>query len=261
MLVATDLDGTLVPNGSDDVPAFTARVLGRLDAAGIPVVFVTGRPLRRMEAFWPHVGAHGFAVVSNGAVTFDVPRRRIETLAGLEPEAGLAVADAIAAAVPGAHFAVECDDGIRLDPSYRQTYQASATVPRGPLPEVWDRTAVKLLVRHPEVPSDELRRRVVTAVGDRATVTWSVAGLIEVSAPGVTKARALEALCARLGVPAADVVAFGDMPNDLPMLAWAGTAYAVEDAHESVLARADRVAPPCEREGVARVLDGLLGSA
>jgi hydroxymethylpyrimidine pyrophosphatase-like HAD family hydrolase len=99
---------------------------------------------------------------------------------------------------------------------------------------------------------------VIAAVGDRAHATWSIPGLVEISAAGVTKASALIGLCKTLGVEAADVVAFGDMPNDLPMLAWAGTSYAMANAHESVLALADHVAPPCEEEGVADVLEGLL---
>ena len=54
---------------------------------------------------------------------------------------------------------------------------------------------------------------------------------MEISAAGVTKGDALARLCERLGVDAADVVAFGDMPNDLPMLTWAGTSYAMANAH------------------------------
>ncbi|WP_275693529.1 HAD hydrolase family protein [Nocardioides sp. TF02-7] len=48
------------------------------------------------------------------------------------------------------------------------------------------------------------------------------------------------------------------MPNDIPMLAWAGTSYAVAGAHESVLAAADHVAPPVDEDGVARVVERLL---
>ena len=129
---------------------------------------------------------------------------------------------------------------------------------RGPLSEIWDRPAVKLLVRNETLDHDEFRDRVTAAVGDLAHPTWSVPGLVEVSASGVTKASALIGLCASLGVGASDVVAFGDMPNDIPMLDWAGTSYAVANAHESVLAVADHVAPPCAKGGVAQVLDGLL---
>lgn len=258
VLVATDLDGTLVPNDGSSVSPYTAEVLKRVDDAGIPVVFVTARPLRWMDPFWPHVGKHGLAVVSNGAITYDVHKREAITTTGIDPALGLEIAAAITAAVPGSTFAIECLDGIRQDPDFVEPYRVPDGSPRGPLAEIWDVPAVKLLVRHESIAHDEFLDHALAAVGDVANATWSVPGLVEISAAGVTKASALTGLCARLGVAACDVVAFGDMPNDIPMLAWAGTSYAVANAHESVLALVDRVAPPCAQEGVAQVLDTLL---
>jgi hydroxymethylpyrimidine pyrophosphatase-like HAD family hydrolase len=57
------------------------------------------------------------------------------------------------------------------------------------------------------------------------------------------------------------VIAFGDMPNDIPMLTWAGTAYAMADAHDSVLAVADHIAPSCQDEGVAQTLEKRILAA
>jgi Cof subfamily protein (haloacid dehalogenase superfamily) len=258
VLVATDLDGTLVPNDSTSVGEYTAEVLRRVDDAGIPVVFVTARPLRWMDAFWPHVGKHGLAVVSNGAITYDVHARETISVSGIEPGHGLEITAAITAAVPGSTFAIECVDGIRQDPDFIERYRVPEGSPRGPLPDIWDVPAVKLLVRHETLAHDEFRDRVTAAVGELANATWSVPGLVEISAAGVSKASALAGLCATLGVASSDVVAFGDMPNDIPMLTRAGTSYAVANAHESVLALADQVAPPCEEAGVAQVLDTLL---
>jgi Cof subfamily protein (haloacid dehalogenase superfamily) len=258
VLIATDLDGTLVPNVSTIISPYTADVLERVDDAGIPVVFVTGRPLRWMETFWPHIGKHGLAVVSNGAVTYNVHEGEVVTTTGIEPALGLEIAAAISSAVPGSTFAVESLEGISQDPDFVERHRAPTGSRRGPLPEIWDRPAVKLLVRHETLDHDEFRDRVIAAVGDLANATWSIPGLVEISAAGVTKASALVGLCATLGVAASDVVAFGDMPNDIPMLEWAGTSYAVANAHESVLDIADHDAPPCAEEGVAQVLEMLL---
>jgi hydroxymethylpyrimidine pyrophosphatase-like HAD family hydrolase len=82
--------------------------------------------------------------------------------------------------------------------------------------------------------------------------------MVEVSAAGVTKAAGLAWVAARLGVPAERVVAFGDMPNDLPMLAWAGRAVAMANGHPSVLAAADDVTEHTDRDGVAIYLERLL---
>lgn len=258
MLIATDLDGTLIPNAATMVQAFTADVLERLDRQGVPVVFVTGRPLRWLEGLWPHVGAHGVAIASNGAITFNVPAREVTHLAGIAPAAGLELCRHIADEMPGVQFAIECVDGIRLDPTYPSSAHGGPAPRRASLPDIWDVPAAKLLVRHPDLADDEFTSRLVDVVSTRATVTWSVRGLAEISAPGVTKASALARLCDDLGVPPAQVLAFGDMPNDIPMLQWAGRAFAVADAHPSVRAVAHTIVPSCAEQGVAQTLNRLV---
>jgi len=258
MLVATDLDGTLVPIDSFTIPEYTARVLREVDAAGIPVVFITGRPLRWVEPLREHVGRHGIAIVSNGALTYDLHANRIERIRGIAPDIGLAIARDIVSALPSIQLAIEFPDGIRLTPNFEQDFPM-AGAPRGELEALWDEPAIKLLARAPGVDPGTLRDVVLDAIANRATATWSMPGLIEVSALGITKANALAALCRLRGVDAADVIAFGDMPNDIPMLDWAGTAYAMADADESVRAIADHIIPSCHEEGVAKTLAELMG--
>ena len=119
---------------------------------------------------------------------------------------------------------------------------------------------MKLLVRNETLDHDEFRERVIAAVGDVANATWSIPGLVEISAAGSPRPVPWS-VSARTRVEASDVVAFGDMPNDIPMLEWAGTSYAVANAHESVLAIADHVAPSYDEEGVAQVMEELLEGA
>jgi hydroxymethylpyrimidine pyrophosphatase-like HAD family hydrolase len=79
------------------------------------------------------------------------------------------------------------------------------------------------------------------------------------SAQGVTKATALAALARHHLIGAGQVVAFGDMPNDLPMLNWAGTSYAVANAHPDVLAAVTHVTAANDDDGVAQILEKLYG--
>jgi Cof subfamily protein (haloacid dehalogenase superfamily) len=256
-LVATDLDGTLLRSDGTVSPR-TREILVELDRSGVPVVFVTGRPLRWMEELWGSVGAHGLAIVANGAVVYDVTARRVRDVTGIGRETGLLLAKAITAELPGTAFAIETVDGLRLGEGFTGRRPFPEETPRGPLQEVWDQDAVKVLVRHPSVPFEELRDAVTAAVGDLATPAWSMEGLVEISAPGITKAATLERVSAELGVEAADVVAFGDMPNDLAMLTWAGSSYAMANAHPSVLEVAAHVAPANDEDGVATVLAELF---
>lgn len=262
-LIATDLDGTLLRNDGS-VSAYTRAVLGAVEAHGVPVVFVTGRPLRWMDDLWDDVGELGRAIVSNGAVLFDVRRREVLDVRGIDPAAGLILAEQIRTALPQAMFAIECVDGIRMEEGFIDLDRVPEDTPQGPLTGIWDVEAVKLLVRARGVARDDtaahsaFQGAVTRAVGDAATPTWTMPGLAEISAAGVTKAASLARLCAGLGIDAAEVVAFGDMPNDLPMLDWAGTAYAMDGAVADVRAVADRSGGNNDADGVARALVDLF---
>lgn len=253
-LVATDLDGTLV-RSDRTLSAYTIRMLHRLDESGVPVVFVTGRPLRWAEQVFDHVGSHGLAIVSNGAMVWDVHRGTARLERALDRSAALAVADAVRTAIPGSAFGVETTHGFAIEPDFRQTFVLDEP-PRGPLEEMIDGPVLKLLAKHEELGADAFARAAAETVGDLATVTHSTGrvALLEISAPGVTKASTLSLVCAELGIAAEEVIAFGDMPNDLQMLCWAGTSYAMADAHPEVLACAGHVAPGHDEDGVARVL-------
>ena len=257
-LVATDLDGTLV-RSDGTVSEVTRRVLAAAEEHGVVVVMVTARPMRWMHDLRPMIGAHGLAIVSNGAIRYDVAGDRPLSVTGLDVEPGLAMVDRIRAVLPDAQFAVETLQGIVLEPAYDEPYHVPPGSPVGPLPDVWTEPAVKVLVRAPGTPPELMRERVVAAVGDAATPTWTVPHLVEIGPPGVDKALALADLAADLDVRPEDVWAFGDMPNDVAMLRWAGVGHAVANAHESVLAVADRVVPSHDEDGVARTLAEALG--
>jgi len=256
-LVATDLDGTLL-DSAGELSGRTQDVLARLQERDVPVVVVTARPLRWMTELWPLVGRHGVGIVSNGAIVYDVAAGRVHELEGIEAQAGLELVGAIRAAVPSAVFAFELETGFAHEPAYDEPHHVPPGSPSGPAEELLAAPVVKVLVKAPGTEPSALRDAVTAAVGDQAVATWSVDHLVEISAAGVTKAAALARVCARLRVEAADVVAFGDMPNDLPMLEWAGTSYAMANAHPSVLSAVDHVAPSNDEDGVAAVLAGIF---
>jgi hydroxymethylpyrimidine pyrophosphatase-like HAD family hydrolase len=81
---------------------------------------------------------------------------------------------------------------------------------------------------------------------------------VEISATGVTKAAGLAWLCEREGFTAEDVVAFGDMPNDVPLLTWAGRSVAMGNAHPAVREVADEVTSTNDEDGVAAYLEKLF---
>jgi Cof subfamily protein (haloacid dehalogenase superfamily) len=257
-LVASDLDGTLV-RSDGTISDWSRAVIADVEARGVPVVFVTGRPLRWAEEVFDHVGDHGLAVVSNGALVWDVaadvPRIRRE----IDAATVLRVCADLRAAVPGSTFAVETVEGMGLEPEFHERHPVPDGARRGPIDELVTGPVVKLLARHEELDPQAYWDAAELAIGEHVTITWSsTSTLLEISAAGVTKATTLALVAEELGVRPEDVVAFGDMPNDLPMLAWAGTPYAMANAHPSVLAAVDRVAPSNDDDGVAVTLSGIF---
>lgn len=259
-LVATDLDGTLV-HSDGSVSARTRAALIAAEEAGLEVVFVTGRPLRWAEEVFEHVGGHGLAVVSNGALVWDVAGARVHRLRPLDPPTGLEVARRIRAAVPDSHFAVETLAGISLEAGFLERHTVPDGAARGPIEEIFGAPAVKLLARHEVLGWQDFWDRATEAVDGLAEITWSSSSsLLEISAAGVTKASTLELVCADRGIAPDEVLAIGDMPNDIPMLTWAGTSYAMANAHPMVHAAAQHVAPANDDDGVAQVIESLLDS-
>jgi hypothetical protein len=92
-----------------------------------------------------------------------------------------------------------------------------------------------------------------------ASATHSGSPYVEVGPKGGNKATALARLCAAIDVDRSDVISFGDMPNDIGMLRWAGIGVAMANAHPSVLRACDEVAGSCDEDGVARYLRQRFG--
>ncbi|HEU0129021.1 MAG TPA: HAD-IIB family hydrolase, partial [Pseudonocardiaceae bacterium] len=146
-------------------------------------------------------------------------------------------------------------DQFLAEPGYTHPWPGgdSAAAPRDLL---LGRPATKMLVRLTNASSDAMAAAVREILGTELDVTFSTGhGLIELSAPGVTKGSGLARLAAERGVSPAEVLAFGDMPNDLSMLEWAGCGVAMANAHPVVLGAADEVTAPNSEDGLALILE------
>ncbi|MDG4804082.1 HAD family hydrolase [Micromonospora sp. WMMD980] len=262
-LVATDIDGTLLRDDRT-ISRRTAGVLARIAAGGTPVVLVTGRPIRWLQLVYDQLDEPLPAICANGAVVYDPIADEVLRADPLAPELLAEVARRLRAEVPGVSFAVEVGDSrqMRHEAHYPLRWDADAEAIRAveSPAELLAAPAVKLLVRAGEQDPDVFVRVVAGALEGLAEATHSsYSGLVEISAAGVTKAAGLAWFAARLGVDERDVLAFGDMPNDVPMLTWAGRAVAVANAHPAVREIADEVTGANTDDGVAAYLETVFG--
>jgi Cof subfamily protein (haloacid dehalogenase superfamily) len=258
-LIAADLDGTLL-RSDGSVSARTRKALARAHAAGLLVVFVTARPPRRVREIALEAGIGGLAICSNGALIYDLATELVVEQTLLEAALACDLVAALRAAAPGVCFAVEAGLRYGQEPGYavHSPHLEDDGLRYADALDLCAEGVTKLIVLHPTWPLDDLLRVTHRLSGTLASVTHSGAPFVEVAAPGVTKAWALATFCARHAIGPESVIAFGDMPNDLPMLHWAGHSVAVANAHPDVLAAAHQVTRSNDEDGVAVVIDRLI---
>ena len=259
-LVATDLDGTLLR--SDETASARARssAIAKVVEAGIPVVICTARPARWMRPLAPLVGGRGTAICANGGVIWDIGGERLVREFPIACDVAQEVVARLRPVLPRAAWAVERATVFAHEPTYRSRWPVPDDTVVDAVEALLDVAPVKLMLRAPDVTADRLVTIAHDAVGGLVEVTHSSTAdtLLEMSAGGVSKGSSLAAVCDSFGIAPSDVLAFGDMPNDLPMLRWAGRSVAVANAHPDVLAAAETVTASCDEDGVAQVLEQLL---
>ncbi|MDQ0645878.1 Cof subfamily protein (haloacid dehalogenase superfamily) [Microbacterium natoriense] len=265
-LIATDLDGTLL-DSTGTVTSRTRRALDAARARGIHVVPVTARQPIGLRAIAAEAGFDGWALCGNGAYATNLVDGRMLFAEELPPETIRTLAQALRASIPGLLFAsvreggetFVAEDGYAEIADYSDHKRHPQTMGGVPLDQVLAAPTLKLVIRHPELSPGVLFEalRDLGLVGFEATL--SGAPFVEVMAEGVTKATGLARLCEHLDVSQSDVVAFGDALNDVEMLRWAGHGVAMAEAEDVVRDAADEVAASNDDDGVARVIERMLG--
>ena len=208
-------------------------------------------------------GGASVAVCVNGAVTWDLDED--EALSEFAIEAGVVseVVATLTALFPGGAWAVERTHTFAHEPGYRPLWPVPPDTTVAAVSRLLTEPPVKLMFRHEGLSPDEMLAPAQRALEGLVELSHSnsAGGLLEISAAGIDKGSAVARLCDSAGIDRDEVIAFGDMPNDLSLLAWAGTAVAVANAHPDVLATAAEVTLSNDDDGVAVVLERLLASS
>jgi hydroxymethylpyrimidine pyrophosphatase-like HAD family hydrolase len=267
-LLALDLDNTLL-RSDGSLSDRTRRALKAVAAAGVELVVVTARPPRFVIPVAAQLGLDGVApggmggvaLCANGAIELDLGTGTWTATRPLPLAVAARTVDALAGMGTPVGFAVERGDRVVYEPGFVLGDGPDVRLAVPDLATMLEvgRPVVKLLARSATRAADELLAAAAAVLGDEVEATHSGGrGLLEISAAGVSKVAGLADLCALRGIAPARVMAFGDAPNDLAMLRWAGTGYAVANAHPSVLAAVARHTASNDEDGVAAILETLV---
>ncbi|MFJ6216875.1 HAD family hydrolase [Streptomyces sp. NPDC092296] len=260
-LVATDLDGTLLGADSTVSPR-TRATLRRLAERGIEHVIATGRPASGCAPFFDALGYRGLAVCGQGAQVYDAGRGRLLTGAELDRDAARDALARLAALVGPVELAVVTSglhgEFLVTEGFGRGDERALAPFRPASVAQLWEQPVDKVLIRHRDLSDGDLVAAAARCCGPGLTVVHAGPRMVDLLPTGFDKATGLARVADSLGVGSHEVIAFGDMPNDIPMLTWAGYAVAMGNAHPELKAVADEIAPDHDEDGVAVVLDRLL---
>lgn len=258
-LIATDLDGTLVPEGTPDLNPEVLDVIRKLKEKGILFVAASGRQYQSMRRLLEPVCEDLIFIAENGG--YVVCRDREIDCCGFErplfeeivrylreQENGYLLVN-----TPGAAY-MDCGDQAFIE-QMRKGYKLKLE----PVGDV-------LQVREPVVKVALYCREDAAAAAKPAKERFS--GRVHVMAAGknwvdfvkegVDKGAALKKIQRLMKITKEETMAFGDNHNDLGMLACAEESYAVENAREEVKAAAKYIADSNTRDGVLKVLRTLL---
>jgi Cof subfamily protein (haloacid dehalogenase superfamily) len=257
--IATDLDYTVL--GSDLVlHPRTVDALQRAHAAGIHVIVATGRMVRALLPVIAPVGLDEPVVCYQGAVVAQADGTFLQ-----HHPIELGLAREVIAAVSEAGYPpnVYVGDELyveRMTPRAERygNYQNVAVHPVGDLTRWLSEPPTKLVCMGVPDDLDRLGERLSAQFSARLWISKSIPIFLEFAAAGVSKASGAAYIANSLGFSAEQTVAFGDAPNDIELLEWAGYAVAVENAHPRLKAVSDWVCPAVDDEGVASVIEALL---
>lgn len=262
-LIACDVDGTLM-NADETITARTRDAVRTAVGAGARFVLATGRPPRWVHPVVDELGFAPMAVCANGAVIYDPATDRVVSARTLSVEVLAQLAEVAKHAIPGAGLAVERIGRSAHDtatpqfissPGYEHAWLNPDNTEVS-IADLLSAPAIKLLIRKAGAHSGDMAAELAKHAGIQGDITYSTNnGLIEIVPLGINKATGIAEIARPLGIADGDIVAFGDMPNDVPMLLRAGHGVAMGNAHPDAIAAANEITAPNTDDGVARVLE------
>lgn len=264
-LICLDMDGTLLDDDHATVPPRNVAALRAASERGAAVAIASGRAWALLQGVHAQIGVTRYAVLSNGAAVLDIASGEWIYRRPMDPSARRTILTLLLDW--GLPFEVYCEGenyiqhdrteqvvSSALSPEFSQVLRTCSHFPEDLNAALEGKDVEKIHIFH--VPPERRQELLdaVAACGPLA-VTTSFGENMELTAPGVNKGSAVQALCARLGLAPEQVMAFGDAGNDLELLRWAGWSFAMGNASDEAKAAARYVTGSNTEAGVAMAVE------
>jgi len=263
-LIALDLDGTLL-NDQKQITGQTRDALIAAQKTGIRLALASARPSPGLYRERDALGMqeHGGILMSyNGGRIVDAATGRVlfetamdlsetkEVLRRLERLPVTPILD------DGTQFYVTDKSGYKVDYECRNNNMTCTEV--SSLAEFLTFAPIKILMSADSEKIRDIQAEIAAFLPPTLCVVQTAAFYLEVIPNTINKGKGIRDICRVLNISPAEVIAFGDAENDIPMLQAAGMGIAMGNAAEPVKAAANRTTHSNNDDGIAAALRELL---
>lgn len=260
-MVVSDVDGTLVEEGSNVISAEYYDVIKALHKKGIQVIVATGRSYSSAEKLFEPVKNIVWFVCDGGSIIKTTGE--LEVLSDIPTEdlhniwEDISKIDGVDAMVCGEMMAYSPFEGSDMYNFATKEYKMAITPLNG-----WENKPKEKISKVSIFRREEIEKYVglefLPKWKDKMSIVQAGEFWVDIMMPGINKAFALEHIFNRFGVDKNQVLATGDNMNDIEMLKLVGTGLAVSTAKEEVKAIADGVIGNYDNDAVLNEWKKLL---
>lgn len=255
-LIASDLDGTLLAEGTQDLPPELFDLILELKKKGIHFTAASGRQLSSICSLFKPIGEHISYIAENGALcTCDGELLSVTTIA---PDLAQQILK-YAKTLSDCKLLVSSTDTCYIESGDEEFYQwirygyHNVTTVVDDLSKI-TAPIIKIAIydtKHPQETFDLCHQ----LLHQKVNVVTAGNHWIDLIPFEANKGVALRTLAEHLGISIEETMAFGDQQNDMEMLRTAGISYAMVKAKPEVKACADHTT-----DSVPQILKDLLDS-
>ena len=268
-VIAMDLDGTAL-NHQKQLTERTRAAIQNAAKSGIQIVVATGRTFSSLAPEVLAMPEITCAITSNGAVVNRIPDGAVLLHNYPNPE----TVSEIAGMIQGEKIDTEvCTGGqAYIGQSYYDRVLEGKTnrdvqyvkTTRHPVPDIYQfllqhRVAIENINLNFKTLEEKQQWQQRFQKLPGVTPTSSFLFNVELGGATTSKAHALQALLDEWQMTSRQVMAFGDSENDLGMIQLAGIGVAMANGMEEVRQAADLLAESNEEDGVAKIIEQLIG--
>lgn len=262
-LVVTDIDGTLVKDGTMNINPEYMEVIKKLKEKGIHFVACSGRQYSSARDLFAPVKDDIFFISGGG--TLIRTTREILKVHKLPDETWKAIARMVKQDLPGCDYFISDpdvsyaeDENSRMFRWLHDSYGYDIRPVKNLVEDFTGKEIMKIAVYHPEKCEEMCAPSFTPYWKGRVNLAAAGKEWVDCTPLGADKSTSVAFLQEYLGISPEETCTFGDNINDMEMLKNAGHSYAVANAREEVRVAAKAVCPSYEEDGVLEILKKLM---